>query len=133
MQSPQSQEIVERFFKALQFLIDDGRIKSRNSFCTEYGFVQSHLWRQEADPSRKIFEMAWMTPLVTEYDISARWLMTGEGTMVFKSPPDKGEKPRNLTMDEVSNVLPALMEACGAPLLEKPCCANVVQEAKKKP
>lgn len=114
MQSPQSQQIVERFFKALQYCIDIGRIKSRNWYCTEYGFIQTHMWRQEKDPGRKIFEISWMTPLITKYDISAYWLMTGEGEMVFKSPPDK--KLRKITPDLALEMLDS-----------EPCYANVVQ------
>lgn len=93
MNTLQSQEVVTRFFEALQHLINSGEIKSRNRYCTKYGFVQSHLWRSERDPGRKLFELAWMIPLVANYGISARWLMTGEGSMVFKSPPDGARDP----------------------------------------
>lgn len=49
MHSPESQEVVMRFFRALQFLIDDGQIKSRNRYCKKHGFVQGHLWLTEKE------------------------------------------------------------------------------------
>lgn len=88
MHSPQSQEVVARFYTALIYLINSGRIRSRNEYCKRYGIVQGHLSRVEKNNASKIFDIGWMTPLITDFEISAHWLMTGHGEMVFKSPPD---------------------------------------------
>ncbi len=93
MNNPKSQEIVARFYEALQYLINDGQIKSRNAFCTEYDIHQSRFWKAEQNHASQMFQLSWLTPLIVDYSISANWLMTGTGTMVFKSPPDG---PKNL-------------------------------------
>jgi hypothetical protein len=81
MHTPQSQAIVGRFFEALQYLIDDGRVNSRNAFCVKHGVRQCNLWKAERNPASQIFQAGWLTHLVNDYGVSARWLITGYGAI----------------------------------------------------
>lgn len=98
MNSPQSQEVVIRFYSALQKLIDAGEIKNRNAFCKKYGIIQGHFWRAEHNPGSKIFEIGWLTYLVSDYGVSANWLMTG--LMELKLSPDNVRKYAQLPKEE---------------------------------
>lgn len=121
MHSPQSQEVVARFYMALIYLINAGVLKSRNEYCKRYGIVQGHLSRVEKNNASKIFDIGWMTPLISDYGISAHWLMTGRGEMVFKSPPDGMKRVSPATKQKNEKEV----EIC-------PSCANVVQPKNKK-
>lgn len=81
MQSPDSQEISKRFFKALQYLKEEKLIRGKQTFTTKYGINQGNFYQFEKDISKDIFQAAWLTYLVRDYNISAHWLLTGEGTV----------------------------------------------------
>lgn len=79
MQSPDSQLIVARFFAVLNEL--KKRKVSRLKFTEEHGINRWNLYTLESDHSRDIFQPAWLTYLVQDYNVSAEWLLTGEGEM----------------------------------------------------
>lgn len=89
MNNPQSQEIVARFYEALQWLYNDNGndLRSLHDFSKRYQIPYSNLHKAMTDHSRQVFQIAWLTPLIMDFSISANWLMTGSGSMVFKSPP----------------------------------------------
>lgn len=45
----------------------------------------------EKDMTRDIFQPAWLTYLVEEYNISAEWLLTGRGDIMDRSKKTKEE------------------------------------------
>lgn len=94
MHTPQSQEIVARFYEALHWLIsdNDNDLKSLHDFAKRYEILYSNLHRARANHASQIFQIGWLTPLITDFSISAGWLMTGSGSMVFKSPPDSAQR-----------------------------------------
>ena len=79
MQTEDSQKIIKRFFQALYRLKDDGVIRGKQTFTREFEINRWNLNSLEKDMSRDIFQPAWLTYLVCEYKVSARWLLTGEG------------------------------------------------------
>ena len=81
MQTPDSQEIVKRFFLALQYLKDEKLIRGKQTFTTKYNINRWNLNTLQKEPERDIFQTAWLTYLVCDYNISAHWLLTGEGTV----------------------------------------------------
>lgn len=91
MQTPQSQEIVKRFFEALQLLKAAKVIRGKQTFTRRYGINRWNMNTLEKDPSRDIFQPAWLTYLVEDYDISPLWLLTGKGSF-YASNSQKGCK-----------------------------------------
>lgn len=79
MQTPESQAIVKRFFEALYRLKDDRRIRGKQTFTRQYGINRWNLNTLEKEPERDIFQAAWLTYLVRDYDVSPMWLLTGSG------------------------------------------------------
>lgn len=93
MQTEDSQEIVKRFFQALQYLKGLKIIRGKQTFTNKFGLNRWNLNTLEKDPSRDIFQPAWLTYLVNEYGVSATWLLTGRGEIIkFKPEKKKGVK-----------------------------------------
>lgn len=80
MNTPDSQEIVRRFFEALDRLKDEGIIRGKQTFTRRYGINRWNMLTCSKDPARQIFQPAWLTYLVRDYGVSPRWLLTGEGS-----------------------------------------------------
>ncbi len=81
MNTPDSQAIVRRFFEALYYLKSTREIRGKATFTREHGIDRWNLLKLEKDPSRDIFQPAWLTYLVRDYGISSQWLLTGIGPM----------------------------------------------------
>lgn len=79
MQTTDSQRIVKRFFEALQRLKNDRKIRGKQTFTREHEINRWNMNTLEKDPSRDIFQAAWLTYLVEDYGVSAQWLLTGRG------------------------------------------------------
>lgn len=79
MQTPHSQKIIERFFKALYYLKEQKIIRGKQTFTNKFNINRWNLNTLEKDKTRDIFQTAWLTYLVVEYNISAEWLLTGRG------------------------------------------------------
>lgn len=84
MNTPESQAIVKRFFDALYYLKSVGKIRGKATFTREHDIDRWNLNKLEKDPSRDIFQPAWLYYLVKDYNISARWLLTGRGNIEGK-------------------------------------------------
>lgn len=79
MQNADSQAVVRRFFDALRRLKDDRRIRGKQTFTRMYGIDRWNLNKLEKEPDRDIFQVAWLTHLVRDFDVSPMWLLTGFG------------------------------------------------------
>lgn len=79
MQTPHSQKIIERFFKALYYLKEQKIIRGKQTFTNKFNINRWNLNTLEKDKTRDIFQTAWLTYLVVEYNVSAEWLLTGRG------------------------------------------------------
>lgn len=82
MNTPESQVIVNRFFEAIQILIDAGAIGGLQTFTNRYGLNYRNVFTLKKAPSRQIFQPAWLTALVEDYGFSPRWLLTGKGAPI---------------------------------------------------
>ena len=81
MQTPHSQKIIERFFKALYYLKEQKIIRGKQTFTSKFNINRWNVNTLEKDKTRDIFQTAWLTYLVVEYNISAEWLLTGRGAI----------------------------------------------------
>ena len=95
MQTEDSQTIVNRFFEALDLLKAAGRIGGKKTFTDRYGINRWNMNTCEKEPSRDLFQLCWLTYLVRDYGVSARWLLLGEGSLWEGGNPPKTEKPAN--------------------------------------
>lgn len=73
--------IVARFFEALDALAAMSKIKSIRAFCISYGIDRRNLDVLRKSEERNLFQTFWLIPLVDEYGVNARWLLTGKGKM----------------------------------------------------
>lgn len=84
MQTPDSQEIVKRFFEAIYRLKTDRKIRGKQTFTNRYGINRWNMLTLEKEPERDIFQAAWLGYLVRDYGVSPLWLLTGKGDFYEK-------------------------------------------------
>lgn len=70
--------VTDRFFQAFDELCVMEKT-SRNKFCEELGIDRRNFGKQRTDHSRQIIKPEWLSYLVTQYHVSADWLLTGRG------------------------------------------------------
>jgi len=76
-----SQQIMLRFYQALDNLVETKAIRGVNTYCRLYDIDRRNLLAQRKDLNRGWFQVSWLVPMVREFGISARWLLTGYGKM----------------------------------------------------
>lgn len=81
MNTPDSQIIVRRFFIALDSLIATGEIRGAATFTREHGINRRNFHTTRLHPESGMFQPAWLSYIVRDYGVSARWLLTGLGNM----------------------------------------------------
>lgn len=81
MNTPGSQEIMIRFYSALEALIALKKIRGVNTYCRQNNIDRRNLNAQKKDLDRSIFQLSWLQPMILDYGVNARWLITGEGRM----------------------------------------------------
>lgn len=72
--------IVVRFFVAIHKLIEYKVIRGKKTFTDRYNINRWNFNTIEKDPSSKMFDVNWLSHMVTDYKVSAQWLLTGEGS-----------------------------------------------------
>nr|DAD63610.1 MAG TPA: CI repressor [Caudoviricetes sp.] len=82
MQTIDSQKVVKRFFQALYHLKSEHVIRGKKTFTEKFGINRWNMNTLEKDLTRDIFQPAWLTYLVEEYNVSAEWLLTGKGEII---------------------------------------------------
>lgn len=76
------QQIVSRFYMAVDALYALGEIKSFRHFEREIGADHSVFYELRKNAHKRTFmHPAWLRHLVVTYSISADWLLVGEGAM----------------------------------------------------
>lgn len=85
MQSEESQKIIGRFFDAFAQLKSDKRIGGKTPFAKKYNINRRNLYKLEKNYEKDIFQVSWLSYLVRDYNVSAVWLLTGEGSF-YKLP-----------------------------------------------
>lgn len=89
---PQVHDIQKRFFQALDTLIQGGRIRGLKTFCNQYGLhrpkysnirtgIRNEGKVDNRDSGYKLIDIDAMAYLVSDYGVSADWLLLGRGGM----------------------------------------------------
>lgn len=84
MNTTVSKQIMERFYSALDAIIESKKIRGVNTYCRLYEIDRRNFIAQRKDLDRGWFHVSWLQPMVREYGVSARWLLTGAGKMFAK-------------------------------------------------
>lgn len=72
---------MQRLFSAVDMLVAEKKIRGINTYCVRYGIDRRNYLAQKKDLKRGFFEVSWLIPLVTDFGLSADWVLTGQGTM----------------------------------------------------
>ncbi len=78
-----SLKVIERFYEAIDLLIINKKIRGKNTYCKLAGIDSRNFYNQKNDMQRGWFQISWIVPLVSDFGVSAEWLLTGNGE-VFK-------------------------------------------------
>lgn len=81
MNTPVSKQIIQRFYDALDAIIAMKKIRGVNTYCRLNDIDRRNFLAQKKDLDRGWFQVFWLQPMVREYGVSARWLLTGFGKM----------------------------------------------------
>lgn len=72
-------DITKRFFEALDAIKEQKRMRGMKTFSQKYGEDYRNFCRWRKAGLR--IKQEWLTYLVRDYYVSARWLLTGQGNM----------------------------------------------------
>lgn len=85
MNTVATKEIMNRFYCALDVLIETKKIRGVATYCRESGGIdRRNFLAQRKDMDRGWFQLSWLQLMVKEYEINAKWLLTGIGKMFDK-------------------------------------------------
>ena len=81
MNTPVSKQIIQRFYDSLDAIIAMRKIRGVNTYCRLYEIDRRNFIAQRKDLDRGWFQVSWLYPMVKEYGVSAKWLLSGSGKM----------------------------------------------------
>ena len=102
-----SPHISTRVFYAIDQLTEAGQLTGLQEFCKRYGISTRLAYFQRQDPERRIIRLSWLTYLVRDYNISAHWLLTGEGPMTREVTAEAQKRAKNV--QEIHRLLDSLL------------------------
>lgn len=73
--------IIGRFFTTLEALIATKAIRGIKTYCDKYEIDSRHLYAQRNDYNKGFFEVYWILPMISDFNVSANWLLFGKGPM----------------------------------------------------
>jgi hypothetical protein len=79
--TPESKQIMERFYSALDAIIAKKVIRGVQTYCRLHDIDRRNFIAQRKNPNRGWFQVSWLQPMVRDYGVNAEWLLTGQGSM----------------------------------------------------
>lgn len=86
--SDQTTAIQERFFRAINALIESGKLAGMKTFCGEYGLhkakytnLRNAILAPKRETKYRLIDIEALHYLVKDYNVNANWLLTGRGSM----------------------------------------------------
>lgn len=87
------EEVVKRFFEIIAELAEMKKLDSEYAFMKKHEISTGNFYALKRDNSRYILKPEWMVSLVKNYNVSAHYLLTGEGPHFdFKKKVEKSPK-----------------------------------------
>lgn len=94
-------DITRRFFEALDMIKAQKRIRGLKTFTREYG---ENYWNVHTIKKNGMrIKQEWLSYLVSDYDVSAEWLLTGRGGMFTKKIAPRKTFIRNTPKQKTSD------------------------------
>jgi len=75
------QQIVMRFYIAINELINRKELRGVQTFTRLYGIDRRAFKRIEANPQMKSFDCGWLHYIVKDFNVNPDWLLLGKGSM----------------------------------------------------
>lgn len=91
--SPEGQRITARFIEAVQTLKSTGEIRGLNTVTTRCGANYWNVRTVLSEPATRVLKPELLACLVSDFGVSARWLLTGEGTIFDERHEYKTQLP----------------------------------------
>ena len=85
--SPVGVAITERFFMAIELLVEAGHFRGLQTFTSMYNINRRNLQHIKNSPSNSVLKPEVLTLLVIHHNVSAMWLLTGKGN-IFQDGTD---------------------------------------------
>ena len=82
------EQIISRFFLAIDSIISRGDIRGLQTFTSMHGIDRRNLLKIKKDPQRfkGMFRPCWLSYLVDGFGVSPMWLLTGIGSAFQDTP-----------------------------------------------
>lgn len=74
-------QINKRFFQALDFIVASRVIRGEATFCNEHNIDRRNLLKVRQNQSIQRVRIEWIYYLVSDFNISADWIFTGNGKL----------------------------------------------------
>ncbi len=85
MNTQVSKQIMERFYSTLDVLIATKKIRGVATYCRQCGEIdRRNFVAQRKNLDRGWFQLSWLELMVKDYNVNAKWLITGIGKMFEK-------------------------------------------------
>jgi len=89
--------MTKRYFHAIDILILKGQIKGLRSFAMNYDLNYLSLLAARKEPTKHILKPEWLPILVTDFYVSADYLLTGRGRIFTKEVKVEEPQPKKRT------------------------------------